>query len=123
MPGFHPDFPPLKEQTVENYTRFVNYRINDLSLDRFVLAGISFGFLLATKVAVTRENCLAILGSGPYLEYKYVNFFTAINFYKTLDTFMEHIDTNLLRVIVTRVEHYPQNPTYEYFKEASRLMR
>lgn len=205
LPGFHPDLKPLENPTIEKYTQFANKKIRELNLDKFVLAGISFGFLIATKVAVNKDNCLAILGSGPYLGHIYVRFpkgkklllrislkildktrigekiwysntfkkvlthflgkkskaivdtivmevnpeaffktasmiltydekpnfkkgiphvllmnprDTAIDFYKTLETLIDYIDINKLRVIITRVEHYPKNPTYEYFKEA-----
>lgn len=42
----------------------------------------------------------------------------AINFSKTLDAFWQGIETNLLRVVMTDVAHYPDDPSYEYFKTA-----
>lgn len=40
-----------------------------------------------------------------------------IKFDKTLYEFVDNIPNQQLRVILTTVEHYPKDPTYEYFKE------
>lgn len=205
LPGFHPDIPPLESVTMNGYIKYVNDKVKELDLENFVLAGISFGFLLATKVKITNKKCLAVLGSGPFLGVGYLNFpiikrgifklvvniadktgisevvwqtkifkevlihflgnksksiidviikevdpntfiktakillnykykptfskdlpyvllmnprDTAVSFYKTLETFIDCIDSNKLRVIITNVEHYPKNPTYSYFKKS-----
>lgn len=204
LPGFYPSIPPLKNISVKTYANYVEKRIEELNLDSYILAGISFGFLVISAMAINKQKCLALLASGPYFGVKYLSISkskkvilsflvyiidylglakliwktkwykellirvlgrksknivdsiidevdpvtymktakiiltykkyptfhkdipyallinpkdTAINFTKTINLISENIPMNQIRAILTGVEHYPKNPSYEYFKE------
>lgn len=72
LPGFYPGLVASSDCRPETFVKFVEKKINELNLERYILAGISFGFLIANSVETDRQKCIAILGSGPYLGVDYV---------------------------------------------------
>jgi len=74
LPGFHPSVPALEVINVETYTRYVERRIAELGLNTYILAGISFGFLVVNSMRIDKSKCLLVLGSGPFLGHDYVEF-------------------------------------------------
>ncbi|MDO8589773.1 MAG: hypothetical protein Q7R69_00680 [bacterium] len=67
LPGFHRDIPPLKWPiTVEKFANYLDQKIADLNSDKYVVGGISFGFLVVNK-AKLGKNCKAILAMEPFI--------------------------------------------------------
>ena len=66
LPGFVDQIPPLKEVSVENYVSYVQDQIIELDLENYFIGGISFGFLIANKIA-DNDNCLGVLAMEPFL--------------------------------------------------------
>lgn len=203
LPGFHEKEPRLESITFDSLSAFVEKKIESLGLDEYILAGISFGYLLANSINVDRRKVLALMGFGPYLGYDYLGvsdtkrmfnlflinailflrlqnfiwnrwffrsqlkgflggksgdivnsiieetdpttFFKtakialsydrkpvfhklpyivfmnpkdkAIDFDKTFGEFSRNVDEKYLKLIVTKIPHYPESPSYEYFKK------
>jgi len=67
LPGFAADAPPLARVTIENFSRHVERRIEELGLKSYILCGISFGFLVACGVGHDR-GCLGLAAIVPYLD-------------------------------------------------------
>jgi len=73
LPGFCADSPPLEEVNLESFAGFVQGRIDDLSLEQFVIGGLSFGFLVANTLSLD-GRCRAVMAISPYLDTKSLNF-------------------------------------------------
>lgn len=198
LPGFYPNVPPLEKISLDSFTQNLQTRINELNLKSYVLAGISFGFLIANQIAPDCQKYLAIVASQPYLGCQYFKklpnifflwglkliiglkayrifwkkkwfkrilepkmgkftenvieetdartFFETLlliftykkkvvfskkpyillmnpndetlNFEKIYRTFSENIPEKSLCFIPTKVSHFPENPSFEYFQNA-----
>ena len=66
LPGFIREIPPLDDITLDNYTSYVQKRIDDLNLGSYVLGGISFGFAVVCHLK-TDARCKGVLAITPYL--------------------------------------------------------
>ncbi len=73
LPGFSPKVPPLPEISLENYCRYAQERIDELSLEHFLIAGVSLGFAVVSSLSLDKKKCLGVLGMGPYLNRSSVN--------------------------------------------------
>jgi pimeloyl-ACP methyl ester carboxylesterase len=67
LPGFAGHVPPLRRVTVEDFSGYVRDRIESLGLDSYILAGISFGFLVASSIE-TDSRCRGLAAIMPYLD-------------------------------------------------------
>lgn len=67
LPGFAAGAPPLEDISLDGFAGYVRRRIDGLGLDRFILGGISFGFLVANRVPLNGD-CLGLMGITPYLD-------------------------------------------------------
>lgn len=74
LPGFHPNAPAINNVRLEYFVEHVEAKIKQLGLEKYILAGISLGFLVANSITIDKKHCVAILASGPYLGYEYLNF-------------------------------------------------
>jgi hypothetical protein len=66
LPGFTKGVSPLKEISLEGYCGFVETRIEELALDDYIAAGVSFGFMVVNGIQ-HKESCQGILGILPYM--------------------------------------------------------
>jgi pimeloyl-ACP methyl ester carboxylesterase len=67
LPGFAGHVPPLARVTIENFSRHVERRIEELGLESYILCGISFGFLVACGVG-PNHGCRGLAAIVPYLD-------------------------------------------------------
>jgi len=73
LPGFIQEVKPLEKVTVKNYVEYVRQKIDELQLEQYYIAGVSFGFLLANKAAID-PKCEGVLAIEPYLNANHLNF-------------------------------------------------
>lgn len=66
LPGFTRGTPPLDVISIPNYAQFVQNQIQNLSLGRYLLGGISFGFAVVNSI-VLDQRCKGLLAMEPYL--------------------------------------------------------
>lgn len=66
LPGFVRAVPPLPRPSLAGYARHVEQRIESLGLDRYLLGGISFGYLIVTLMTLD-ARCRAVLAMEPFL--------------------------------------------------------
>ena len=69
LPGFTKKEAKLSKITLNNYSKYLENKINELSLDHFVLGGISFGFIVASNTKLD-ERCKGIFAFEPYTNSK-----------------------------------------------------
>ena len=65
LPGFIGHVPPLETISLETFRAYVRERIEDLDLPRYILGGISFGFLVVSGLPVD-PRCLGITAIVPF---------------------------------------------------------
>lgn len=65
LPGFHPDVPPLKHISIENFANYFQEQIKKLDIDNYWVGGVSFGFLVAHIIEDTR--CRGFFAIEPYI--------------------------------------------------------
>src|SRR6266496_3587000 len=66
LPGFTKGTTPLPHITLSGYSAFLEEKINELGLETYLVAGISFGFAVVNK-AKHSNKCLGILAIEPYI--------------------------------------------------------
>jgi pimeloyl-ACP methyl ester carboxylesterase len=71
LPGFIQDVPPLSTISVENYADHVQKRLESLDLESYVLAGISFGFLVASHLPQD-PKCKGFIAIAPYINSRWL---------------------------------------------------
>lgn len=72
LPGFISNVPPLSDINVDNYTAYVEKKIDELNLDHFIMGGISFGFLIANRIPLN-GNCKGIVAITPFINSESLN--------------------------------------------------
>jgi pimeloyl-ACP methyl ester carboxylesterase len=72
LPGFCLDSPPLEEVNLASFTAFVRRRVDGLNLDRYIIGGISFGFLVANSLPPD-GRCRAVVAIAPYIDKQSLN--------------------------------------------------
>jgi pimeloyl-ACP methyl ester carboxylesterase len=66
LPGFSRSIPPLKAVSIENLASFFAHEVRKLRLTSYILAGISFGFLVVNQLPPPPE-CRAIFAISPFI--------------------------------------------------------
>lgn len=66
LPGFTRSEPRLKSITLRNYSKFVDEKIKKLRVGRYIIGGISFGFIVVTNAKLD-ENCEGVVAIEPYV--------------------------------------------------------
>ncbi|HZX11305.1 MAG TPA: hypothetical protein VFG01_10215, partial [Acidobacteriota bacterium] len=66
LPGFAKKSPPLKEISISLYSEYVTQKVEDFNLDHYIIAGISFGFLITNNVFLD-GRCKGIVAIFPYI--------------------------------------------------------
>lgn len=66
LPGFAKHSPPLEEISVSLYSEYVSQKINRLNLNHYIIAGISFGFLIVSSISLDTK-CKGIVAIFPYI--------------------------------------------------------
>lgn len=74
LPGFHPSVAPLNTISIEAYATYVQKYIDKLNLGSFIIAGISFGFLVVKNLNLRGTKCEGVIGLAPYLGRDYLKF-------------------------------------------------
>jgi pimeloyl-ACP methyl ester carboxylesterase len=69
LPGHWKKAKTIKEVTLTNITKYVDRRIKKLKLKDYILSGISFGFLVASRTEAIK-NAKGIAAIEPYIDYK-----------------------------------------------------
>lgn len=72
LPGFISTVPALSDVSLESYSAYAENEVNKLNLDHFIMGGISFGFLIANRIALN-GNCKGIVAITPYLNEESLN--------------------------------------------------
>ena len=67
LPGFAKHSPPLEEISIPAYSDFVSGKIDAFNLDRYIIAGISFGFLIVNNIYLDGK-CKGIVAIFPYID-------------------------------------------------------
>jgi pimeloyl-ACP methyl ester carboxylesterase len=67
LPGFAKHSPPLEEISIQAYSDFVSRKIEEFDLDRYIIAGISFGFLIVSNICLDGK-CKGIVAIFPYID-------------------------------------------------------
>jgi hypothetical protein len=123
LPGFRKNIPALNEISIENYAHYVEDNINQLDLDKYILGGISFGFLVINNVE-TDDRCKAIMAIEPFLGNTLkVNFFKKLSYSIFLKTILllklEKIlwNTNISKKLMSREFNYPEDRFKTIFDE------
>jgi pimeloyl-ACP methyl ester carboxylesterase len=74
LPGFTRKNPLQKNKiSLKFYSDYLTHRIKKLNLDNYIVAGISFGFLVVNEAKLDPKKCKAILAVEPYLNSKFLN--------------------------------------------------
>lgn len=63
----------LNDFSLASYGKYVTEQINELNLDSYILEGVSFGFGVASHVAVD-DRCRGIIAFYPYVGADSLNF-------------------------------------------------
>jgi len=66
LPGFTRAIPPLETISFDGYRQFVQNKINELNLDSYWMAGLSFGFFIIDRLKHD-GRCKSIIAMEPYL--------------------------------------------------------
>ncbi len=66
LPGFTKHSPPLEEISVSLYSEYISQKIEQFDLDHYIIAGISFGFLIVNSMSLDRK-CKGIVAIFPYI--------------------------------------------------------
>lgn len=66
LPGFIKNTAPLQKITIENYSKYVQNKISTFDLEKYLLGGISFGFLIANRIPIDKK-CKGIVAITPYI--------------------------------------------------------
>jgi len=69
LPGFTKKVPPLKNISLENYSKYLDKKIKSLKIKSYVAAGISFGFLVVNNAKLDKR-CKGIIALEPYIDSK-----------------------------------------------------
>jgi len=69
LPGSLNGVPALEDNSVESYGEYMTEKIKDFGLDSYWLAGVSFGFLVASRAKLD-SSCKGLMAMEPYLGYK-----------------------------------------------------
>jgi pimeloyl-ACP methyl ester carboxylesterase len=69
LPGFINHSPPLQEISIQSFSEYTAKKIDELNLDRYIIAGISFGFLIVNNTNLD-EKCKGIVAINPYIDEK-----------------------------------------------------
>jgi pimeloyl-ACP methyl ester carboxylesterase len=72
LPGFNQEIPALPKITMDNYAQFVVDRIKELKLKHYLIAGMSLGFGIISRIEFDNK-CKGVLGIGPYLGSESIN--------------------------------------------------
>jgi len=75
LPGFCLGCSPLDEISVSSFAAFVRRRVDALGLDRFIIGGISFGFLVVNSLPLD-ARCRAVVAIAPYMDKRSLNLST-----------------------------------------------
>lgn len=67
LPGFHPSVPPIDKIDLLEHASFVKEKIKSLNLDRYYLAGFSYGCAVINNMNLDSEKCLGIIESEPFI--------------------------------------------------------
>lgn len=105
LPGFIQEVEPLEKVTIQNYVRYVQEQIDQLALETYYIAGVSFGFLLANKAAADKR-CEGILAIEPYINAQHLNFSTK-----------KMLSTKIAVKTVTNLKLYEKIWHSKYFKK------
>jgi pimeloyl-ACP methyl ester carboxylesterase len=66
LPGFEKRSPPLEEISIQAYSDFVSGKIDEFDLDHYIIAGISFGFLIVNNICLDGK-CKGVVAIFPYI--------------------------------------------------------
>lgn len=92
LPGFHKDVPPFNGSiTFKKFSNYFEQKILELDLKEYVVAGVSFGFLVVNSAKLDKR-CKAILAMEPFINTDCLNIsFLDKGKYKTI--------TSLLKIV------------------------
>lgn len=73
LPGFTKDSKPLEKISIDEFSHYLDQQIERITVNEYVVGGISFGFLIATNAHLDRR-CRAILAIEPYINATFLRF-------------------------------------------------
>lgn len=74
LPGFIDTVPAIPNVTIEKLAKYVEMQIEKLDIDNYLVAGISFGFLVANSMSIDSKKCKAIIAMEPYINRNVLKF-------------------------------------------------
>jgi len=67
LPGFHKDTPPFSGIiTIQKFSNYLDKKIEELNVDKYIVGGVSFGFLVVNNAKLDKR-CVAILAMEPFI--------------------------------------------------------
>jgi len=72
LPGFSLAAPPVEDVSLDSFSRYVEDKIERLGLDHYILAGISFGYAVVSRLRRDRR-CKGVVAIFPFLGKKSLN--------------------------------------------------
>ncbi len=72
LPGFHPSVPSIKNIDFTEHASFVEKQIESFNLDKYYLAGFSYGCTVINNINLDPEKCLGIIESEPFIGKNYL---------------------------------------------------
>ena len=74
LPGFTKKSPLDRNKvSLKFYSDYISAEIEKLNLDKYIIGGISFGFIVVNEAKLDRKKCKAILAVEPYINNKFLH--------------------------------------------------
>lgn len=74
LPGFSPDSPALSSFSLNANSDYLEKKIASLKLDKYIVGGISYGFVVVNNAHLDPAHTQAILAMEPYVNADYLQF-------------------------------------------------
>jgi|GEM_PF-1103399 len=72
LPGFHPSVPPIDKISLTLHAFFVEEKIKSFNIDKYYLAGFSYGCAVINNMKLDPKKCLGIIESEPFIGKNYL---------------------------------------------------
>lgn len=114
LPGFALNAPPAKDVSLESFCRYVEDKIAVLGLEEYILAGISFGYTIVSRLR-RDPRCKGVVAVFPFLGKKSLNlkrkkkafYILVVNFFEAFGLSGRVWRTRLLRKFAFWYSSYP----------------
>lgn len=113
LPGFKNEVLPVNPVSLDNFSKFLDEKIKMLNLSHYVVAGISFGFIVVNKAKLSK-SCRGIVAIEPYINSKYLKisnkrkatFTTLLTFARFMGIYNIIWHSRILKRYYQKLAHY-----------------